>query len=373
MNKAPRAILQVCHGYYGPFTDCARQYARLFRDTPYKVVTVQLIGAPDEKVAQGLASDEVIFLNYRSSEIRNLKLKAIRDIRRIAASRDFAFCIAHRFKSIYTALFATDLMVLGVHHHFGDYRRLSRRLCANVFKKRLRLLGVSNALRDDMRAALPGWTPSHIETLYNRIDIAAAQAALLPRETARAALGLPLQGWVVGNVGRLHSDKDQATLIRAFAKALPGLPPGSLLAIMGSGPLEEALKALAAELGIRESVRFLGQINEGRRYFRAFDVFALSSGWETFGMVFLEALIARLPVVCCDSGGGREVVEGIGDLFPFGDADALARVLVRLSEWRETEDYVMRVDAHLQQRFSDEAAAEAFWRLPMLAQYKPPC
>ena len=368
MSKNAKAILQLCYGYFGPHADCARQYARLFRDTPYKVVTVQLKDPPDEKAAQKMASDEVIFLGYQSSEIRNLRLKTIRDVRRIAGTHDFAFCIAHQYKAVYNALWGTDLMVIGVHHDLDEYRRFNRRLIANVFRKRLRLLGVSNAVRDNIRAALPAWPSAHIETLYNRIDVSAAQAGLLPRETARVMLGLPPQSWIIGNVGRLHPVKDQATLIRAFAAALPNLPPGSLLAIMGSGPLEDALRSQVNELGIQESVRFLGRVDEGRRYFKAFDVFVLSSGREAFGMVFLEALIAHLPLVCSDRGGGREVVEEIGDLFPFGDADALARILVRLAGWRETEDYAKRAEAHLKQKFSDEAAVEAFWRLPMLAK-----
>jgi len=371
MSKNAKAVLQLCNGYFLAYADCAGRYSRLFRDTPYRVVTVQLRDPPDEKAAQKMASDEVIFLGYQSSEFRNFRLKAIRDVRRIAATHDFAFCIAHRYKSIYTALWGTHLTVIGVHHDFDEYRRFNRRMFANMFKKRLRLLGVSDAVRDNIRTALPAWPSSHIETLYNRIDISAVQINLLPRETARAMLGLPLQSWIVGNVGRLHQNKDQATLIRAFAVALPNLPPGSLLAIMGSGPLEEELKALTGKLDIQESVRFLGQIGEGSRYFRAFDVFALSSDREPFGMVLLEALMAHLPVVCSDCGGGREVVEGIGDIFPFGDADALAQALIRLTQWRETEDYAKKADVHVQRKFSDEAAVEAFWRLPMVSKFKP--
>ena len=59
--------------------------------------------------------------------------------------RNFQFCIAHRFKPIYVALLGTNLPVIGVHHGFGDYQRLSRKLFANCFRKRLALLGVSNA------------------------------------------------------------------------------------------------------------------------------------------------------------------------------------------------------------------------------------
>ena len=185
-------VLQFCHGYDGPFLDCARQYASLFVGTPYKVTTVYLTGAPSVEVERGSASDEVVFLDYRSRDVRGLKLKAIRDIKRLVDGRNFQFCIAHRFKPIYVALLGTDLPVIGVHHGFGDYQRLSRKLFANCFRRRLALLGVSNAVRDEIRACLPSWPAERIETLYNRIDIAAVQAEQVCRDDARDHLGLPL-------------------------------------------------------------------------------------------------------------------------------------------------------------------------------------
>lgn len=360
-------VLQFCHGYDGPFLDCARQYAALFADTPYKVCTVYLTGAPSAEVEAGSASDEVVFLDYSSRQVRGLKLAAIRDFKRIAASRDFRLCIAHRFKPVYVALLGSDLPVIGVHHAFGDYRRLSRRLFANFFKTRLALLGVSDAVRDDMRACLPSWPGERIETLYNRIDIAAVQAEQTSREVARAHLGLPQDVWVVGNVGRLHPDKDQATLIRGFAQALPGLPAGSLLAIMGSGKLEASLRALAIELGVADNVRFLGQVTGGRRYFKAFDLFALSSDHEPFGMVLLEAMAAEVPVIGTDCGGGREVVQGIGELFPLGAVSGLAEALERQAQIGDLHALRQRMQERLLQRFSDQAVRERFWSLPMRA------
>lgn len=363
-------VLQFCHGYDGPFLDCARQYAALFVGTSYKVCTVYLTGKPSAEVEQGSASEEVIFLDYSSRDVRGLKLKAIRDLKRIAASRDFALCIAHRFKPVYVALLGSDLPVIGVHHAFGDYQRLSRRLFANAFKKRLALLGVSDAVRDDMRACLPGWPVERIETLYNRIDIGLVQAEQVEREAAREHLGLPQGAWIVGNVGRLHPDKDQSTLIRGFALALPQLSAGSLLAIMGSGRLETHLRSLAAELGVGESVRFLGQVANGRRYFKAFDLFALSSDHEPFGMVLLEAMAAGVPVISTDCGGGREVVQGLGSLFPLGDAPALACVLEHEAQQLPVElaDRRQRMCNSLVQRFSDHAARRQFWSLPLLAE-----
>ncbi|OCX93314.1 MAG: glycosyl transferase [Pseudomonas sp. CO183] len=364
MTPSEQWVLQFCHSYDGPFLDCARQYAALFVGTPYKVCTVYLTGAPSDEVVQGSASDEVIFLDYSSRDVRGLKLRAIRDIRKLAATRNFAFCIAHRFKPIYVALLGTKLPVMGVHHAFGDYQRRSRQLFANFFHKRLALLGVSNAVRDDMRACLPAWPAERIETLYNRIDITAVQAEQVSREEARTFLGLPQEAWVVGNVGRLHPDKDQATLIRGFALALSQLPTGSYLAIMGSGSLEASLKALAAKLGVGEQVRFLGQVPYGRRYFKAFDVFALSSDHEPFGMVLLEAMAAGLPVICSDCGGGKEVVDGVGLLFTQADEHELAHALKRGATSPQDASRI----AEALQRFSDQRVRASFWRLPMVTR-----
>lgn len=357
-------VLQVCHGYDGPFLDCARQYAALFSDTPFRVCTVFLTGEPCEEVARRCAADEVVFLSYSSKEVRGLKLSAIQRLRQISQGRDYRLCIAHRFKPIYVSLLATRLPVVAVHHAFGVYERPMRRWFINRFKRRMLLIGVSNAVRDEMRSYLTGWPADRIETLYNRIDIKMLQAEQLPREMARKHLGLPDSAWVVGNVGRLHPDKDQETLIRGFAAALPKLPTGAQLAIMGKGRLEFQLKALVEELGIADSVIFLGQIKDGRKYFKAFDVFALSSDHEPFGMVLLEAMSAGLPVISCATGGAVEVVSGLGWLFPLRDSAALASRLLDVAGMNESElkslsQALMRC---LMDRYTDDAVRPVFFK-----------
>lgn len=367
-RSAERHVLQFCHGYDGPFLDCARQYANLFAGSGYRVTTVFLTGAADAEVAAGCASDEVLFMEYSSKAIRGLKLGAIRDLRKIAASRNFSFCIAHRFKPIYIALLGTRLPVVGVHHAFSDYKRRSRQIFAGLFRKRLSLLGVSDAVRDDMRACLPKWPAARIQTLYNRIDLEALQASQLDAAQARSELGLSADAWIVGNVGRLHPDKDQATLLRGFAAAVPQLPQQSQLAILGTGRLEKDLKSLARELGVADRVLFLGQVPDARRYFRAFDVFALSSDHEPFGMVLLEAMAAGVPLLATACGGAKEVVEGVGILFPLGDAEHMAQGLQHLAVM---DDHQRRVCAELmldrlRERFSDRAVRDVFWRLPQV-------
>ncbi len=365
-RSADRHVLQFCHGYDSPFLDCARQYASLFAGSGYKVTTVFLTGVADPEVAAGCASDEVLFMEYSSKAIRGLKLGAIAEMRKIAASRHFSFCIAHRAKPIYIALLATRLQVIGVHHAFGDYQRRGRRLFASIFHKRLSLLAVSDAVRDDIRRCLPKWPQSRIQTLYNRIDIEALQARQVPREEARDALGLSPDEWVVGNVGRLHPDKDQATLLKGFALAVAQLPAESRLAILGTGRLEQDLKTQARELGIADKVLFLGQVPDARRYFRAFDVFALSSDHEPFGMVLLEAMAAGVPLLATACGGAREVVEGVGILFPLGDAEHLAQGLGHLAamDQQQRGQCAELMLERLHARFSDQAVRTAFWQLP---------
>jgi glycosyltransferase involved in cell wall biosynthesis len=368
MTASEPWVLQLCHGYDGPFLDCARQYAALFVGTPYKVCTVFLTGVPDERVASACASDEVLFLGYSSKEVGGLKLGAICRLRKIIRGRDFRLCIAHRFKPTYIACLATRLPAIGVNHAFGVYQRFSRRVFANLFRKRLMLFGVSNAVRDDIRACLPDWPPERIETLYNRIDVEAVQAEQLNRPAAREALGLPQDAWVIGNAGRLHPDKDQATLIRGFALAAPQLPPASVLAIMGSGRLEAELKRLAFELGVTDRVQFLGQVPQGRRYFKAFDLFALTSDHEPFGMVLLEAMAARVPTLCSDCGGGREVIADERCLFQLGQPQGLAKVLLRLSMQGADPALVESHRQRLASVFSDAAARTRFWSLPIVRQ-----
>lgn len=363
MASNKKWVLQFCHSYYGPFTDCARQYAELFRRSGYGVTTVYLSGQPSAEVEEGSASDEVIFLGYQPRDIRGLKLRAMRDLRRLASLRDYEFCVAHRFKPIYIALLATQLPVVGIHHSSGVYNRWNRRFVVNRFRKRLLLLGVSDFIRDEIRTDLKDWPEARVQRLYNRIDLAAVMDAQVDRGAAREHLGLPADAWVIGNVGRLHPDKDQATLIRGFAAALPELPERSLLVIMGTGRLESQLKELVRELGLDEKVRFLGQIKDGKRYFKAFDLFALTSDHEPFGMVLLEAMAAGVPLVSSDCGGAKEIVAGVGGLFPLSDAKALAQCMKRIPQMTEPEleDKREAMFERLRASYTDDAVRPLFF------------
>lgn len=361
-QQETRYVLQICHCYYDPFLDCARQYAVLFKDSPYKVITVFLSGKADPVIAEKAASDVVIFLEYSSKQLSGLKLGMIQQIRNLTKHYEFSAVIAHRIKPTYVALMATKLPILSIQHSFGNFDRLSRRLLVNLFKSRLTLLAVSNAVRDEARQRLVGWTNDKILTMYNRIDVDTVKSQILGKNASRDALKLPADAWIVGSVGRLHPDKDPETLIHAFSRALPHLPSNALLVMLGKGKMESQLRDLLKKLGIETRVRMLGMVPEAKRYFRAFDVFVLSSDHEPFGMVLLEAMAAETPIICTDCGGAAEIVKGVGELFPLGDINQLAKKLINSVQCGGKEKSKAAFEK-LNNNFSDIIATKHFKKI----------
>jgi len=353
-------ILQFCHSYYEPFADCARQYNALFKDTNYKVCTVYLTGKYNADIINITNADKVIFLELSKKQVRGLKLQAIFKLRLILKQYNFKYIIAHRFKPVFISLLASNLPVIAVHHAFNDYKNKSRRLFIavinNILKKRLYILGVSDAVRDNIRTSLPNFNHNNIQTLYNRINLPDIKDKILNRQQARIKLKLNNDAFIIGNVGRLHQDKDQVTLIKAFALSLNKLPINSLLVIIGCGKLEQQLKQLTADLNISKQVLFLGKVPNAYQYFAAFDIFALTSDSEPFGMVLLEAMAADVPIICSNCGGGKEVAAH-EVLFKFADVDDLSSKLIWCSENRrypyQTKSLERFTDGRVRQDFYD--------------------
>src|SRR5206468_8794383 len=108
--------------------------------------------------------------------------------------------------------------------------------------------------------------------------------------------------------------------------------PELRLDIAGRGPLENALRALARELGIAEAVSFLGQVAPIQSAIESAGAVVVPSLGEGFGMVALEAMERGRPVVAAAVGGLAEiVVDGVtGLLVPSGEVEPLAAAIVRL-------------------------------------------
>jgi glycosyltransferase involved in cell wall biosynthesis len=130
-------------------------------------------------------------------------------------------------------------------------------------------------------------------------------------------------------VARFGAQKDHPTLFRALSDLL-GHPWE--LDLIGDGPLAEEMKSLAAELGLGQRVRFLGQRTDVDQIIADSQMSLLVTNWEGFPLSILESMRAGLPVVASAVGGIEESVrdEQTGFLVPRGDVVALRDRIQRL-------------------------------------------
>jgi glycosyltransferase involved in cell wall biosynthesis len=138
----------------------------------------------------------------------------------------------------------------------------------------------------------------------------------------------PRGEFVIGAVGRLEPGKSYADLIRA----LPKLPHSVRLEIAGDGNAAEALQQLARDLGVGDRVTLLGWVQDLRRYYTRWSLFAHPSQSEGFAISILQAMAAGLPVIATSVGGTPEaIIDGeSGLLVPVGQPDALAAAISRV-------------------------------------------
>jgi glycosyltransferase involved in cell wall biosynthesis len=362
MHKKKPYVLHLCHDYKPPFLSVARQYGLLFKDSPYRIVTVYLKGKPDTLVTAETAADEVIYLQNSSKDLRGRKRKQIKQIKELHANYNFAFSIAHRYKAIYIASHISGLHVLGIHHIDGVYKRFFRRLYVKKKQHQLTLIGVSKAIRDDIRKSLPAFPEENTDYLYNSLDFDEMKQRHLSRQEAREKLRIPEGSFAFGNVGRLHNDKDQTTLLKAFAKASSQMPE-AILVIAGKGPLEEDLKKITEELCIQTKVKFLGMLPEASRYYKAFDCFSLSSIREGLPVALLEAFAADLVCIASLCNGNAEAIEGCGFSFEIGDIDTLSsKMHEAYSLKKDTKEKITSaVVSKREKYFTQEAVKDFFW------------
>lgn len=134
--------------------------------------------------------------------------------------------------------------------------------------------------------------------LKNAIDSQKFIADAYTREAIRKELGLEGK-FVVGHVGRLHSQKNHNFLIDVFAEIKKKKVDAELI-LMGAGPLEDKAKGKVSEKGLSDCVHFLGNRKDMNRIYQAMDVFVFPSLFEGLGIVVIEAQATGVPIVCSE-------------------------------------------------------------------------
>jgi glycosyltransferase involved in cell wall biosynthesis len=203
-----------------------------------------------------------------------------------------------------------------------------------------RLVAVSAEVRSDLKTQLLV-DPSKIIVIPNGIDI--AEIERLGQEPLTHKWFDAGQPPVIVAAGRLTYQKGFDVLLRAFALARVDRP--MRLIVLGKGPEQSRLQALAEQLGIEADVKLSGHVSNPLPYLRRAALFVLPSRWEGLSNALLEAMASGTPVVATRCTGSTEVLDQgrYGSLVNVGEVDELARNIVdELGRERPREDQLQR-------------------------------
>jgi glycosyltransferase involved in cell wall biosynthesis len=211
------------------------------------------------------------------------------------------------------------------------------------------IIAVSNGIKKDLVKVL-NMPPGKITVIPNPVFITSPQISDQGSGShVRVEPGSPP---VVLGVGRLEPQKDFTTLINAFALARKEIE--CRLIILGEGSLRERLVDLTERLGIDQFVDFPGFQIDPFSYMRKAKLFVLSSRWEGFPNVLIQALASGCSVVSTDCEyGPAEILDNgeYGHLIPVGDVEEMAKRIVlvlkndtpKFPEKNWTKDYSLEL------------------------------
>ena len=306
---------------------------------------------------------DVITLDISKEKLRKFQPRAVLQLAKIIKERgiDIVHCQRHK-PTVYGTLAAYMVgekpRVIGHVRGLHRTRNFRRKFLNRLLSKRIsRMIAVSAAVREDIINNNSKSFAAKVVTIYNGIDVQLFIHSNLTREAIRSRIGIPDKKFVYGTVGRLVETKGQSVLLQAFAQISEECPQ-SWLVLAGEGRLESKLRGLAAELGIQESVTFLGHRHDIPEVLKAYDVFVLSSVAEGLPGALLEAMATGLPVIASRVGGVPEILNnsGLGTMVSPHSVDELASAMKGL--YRTPEEKRYEIGKALKERVLEEFSKE---------------
>lgn len=313
-----------------------REHFRVYREAGARLTLCFLTGDGTEYQPDS-PNDHVIGLNLTERETKRRRLKTAWRLASVVRKTQPDITIGDQYKCVASLLIGSLLAgrrppVYALLRGFYATDSGSRRRLYKLFQSRLTgIIALTKAQKDRFVTNMPWYPANQIHIVHNYIDADALRGRMLPRDTARAELGLPDDVFVFGCIARFDPYKRITDLLQAFALIKNDLADTRLL-IIGDGKEGASLRREATRLGIDDQTLFTGFLPGANRYMRAMDVFVLPSEGDNFARVFLEAAAADLPVVGVDSGGTPEVIGETASLVPARSPKALNASLKHLAQ-----------------------------------------
>jgi glycosyltransferase involved in cell wall biosynthesis len=281
---------------------------------------------------------------HPAGQVISLPIKAWR-LRRIVRDRDAGVVCSFLPKAHLVAALARPLglrdrvfvanvhcfMSQHIHHHFAPITRvLARTLLGFALRRADGVFAVSRGVREDVIRTLR-LDPARVHVVWNPLDLDHIRSsAEAPIPTAVLPEAEPGCHTLVG-VGRLTSLKAFHLAIEALAHIPSDLPVR--LVLVGEGPAQDELAALARRLGVQDAVHLVGAQSNPWPFMARADLLVHPSKTEAFPNVFGEAMALGVPILATDcSPGVREYLEdgASGRTVPPDDVGALAREIVTM-------------------------------------------
>ncbi|MGB2806277.1 MAG: glycosyltransferase [Sedimentisphaerales bacterium] len=283
---------------------------------------------------------------------------------------DVLHCHAHK-ATVYgtiAAIFAHTPVVISHVHGLNRSRNFRRKLVNFLLLRKVnRIIPVANSVKKDVLKSNWFLSAKKLSVLENSIDYKRFADVVVSKQEAKRMLGMPLDTFIFGTIGRLAPTKGLPYLIQAFSKVKEQIPSAHLV-MLGDGGLKPELEKLVAEMPCCDSVHFLGYRTNIEALLRGLDVFVLSSVAEGMPRVILEAMAAGTPCIATAVGGIPEIFnndENAGFLVQPKDSDALARAMIRIATMtkRELDTLIGNAQNRVLEFYSHQVVGEKLRRL----------
>ncbi len=357
-----KRILQICRltPLWGMDLFCEITHAVKAEHT--EITTVFLSGKAQPELNNQYHGNVVFLeLNHHSLFWR---FKAFLRLLTLCRKNQFDITLCHHYKPTVVmhmvSCFIKKTQLYSMYHDSASFRKKFQQKFLHRIKNKWHFIAVSAKLKKEMQSFnIP---ENRITVIHNTVDIEKLRQEQFSREIARKKLSLPQDAFIFGTLGRLSPEKGHHILIDAFPHSKSIQHPKIYLAIIGSGPLEKALRDQVKNSHLENRVLFITDCaNDGARYLKAFDIFVFPSLREAFGIVLLEAACAELPIIASHVGGIPEAVGNHGYLVPASDAAALKKAMEKYLDLNQDERINLGQQAlkYTQENFSLEKYHQA--------------
>ena len=282
----------------------------MFTSTCYEYfktkTTCKIIVDPNSKLAEYMNHEDVSYIkmNNKFAIIPALKLAKFID------KEDIDIVHIHWIKDMITVILAKIFSKKKPKIIYSRHMNMTR-FKDDIYHQWLyKQISLIHAVSDQVKVQVVKFIPSNIRPRVESIYLGIKEPVADMTRVAELRKKYKLEdSFIVGIVGRIESEKGQYIVVDALAK----LKESNIKLIMVGRAMDEkyldSLKEKIKELGIEDRVVFTGFTKEVNEHLKLLDIMVLATKKETFGLVVIEAMINKVPVIATNEGGPLEIID----------------------------------------------------------------